>query len=80
MRAARYISFGITALGLLLTAAGAGLDLGAVVTLTGMLLVVAGIVKIATVLIWQSFFSIPIDYQEQTEDRSQRTGSYGRKA
>jgi hypothetical protein len=80
MRTVRYISFGITVLGLVMTAAGAGLDLGPVVTLTGMLLVVAGVVKIATVQIWQSFFSTPVDYQIQPEERPPKAGSYSRKA
>jgi hypothetical protein len=37
-------------------ALGVALELGAAVTLVGMMLVVAGIVKIITVRIWNGFF------------------------
>jgi hypothetical protein len=66
MAHARNISVAMTVLGLLLTGAGVIADLSPMVTLTGMLLVVAGIVKIAMVAIWKSFFSIPVEAPAQT--------------
>lgn len=59
MNLARTISFGITALGVTLTAVGVVLDLSPIVTITGMMLVVAGIVKIAMVAIWRTMFQFP---------------------
>ena len=38
------------------TVAGVAFELGAAVTLVGMMLVVAGIVKVVTVRIWNGFF------------------------
>ncbi len=66
MAHARNISVAMTVFGLLLTGAGLVADLSPMVTLTGMLLVVAGIVKIAMVAIWKSFFSIPVEAPAQT--------------
>ena len=59
MKLARSISFGMTALGVVLTAAGVVLDMSPIVTITGMMLVVAGVVKIGMVAIWQSMFRAP---------------------
>jgi hypothetical protein len=56
MRHINIVSYFILLTGLIMTVAGAALDLGAVVTLIGMMLVVAGIVKIITVRIWNGFF------------------------
>ena len=56
MRHINIISWLILLAGVIMTVAGAALDLGAVVTLIGMMLVVAGIVKIITVRIWNGFF------------------------
>jgi hypothetical protein len=56
MRHINIISWLILLTGVIMTVAGAALDLGAVVTLIGMMLVVAGIVKIITVRIWNGFF------------------------
>ncbi|HEX3302146.1 MAG TPA: hypothetical protein VHR64_04640 [Thermomicrobiales bacterium] len=56
MRHINIVSYLILLTGLIMTVAGAALDLGAVVTLIGMMLVVAGIVKIITVRIWNGFF------------------------
>ncbi len=56
---ARLISVGMTGLGALLTAAAVVFDFGPVIALTGMLLVVAGVVKIGMVAIWQSMFRLP---------------------
>ena len=67
MAHARNISVAMTVLGLLLTGAGVIADLSPMVTLTGMLLVVAGIVKIAMVAIWKSFFSIPVESSAQSD-------------
>jgi hypothetical protein len=59
MKTARSISYGMTALGVALTLAGALFDLSPVITVSGLLLVVAGVVKIGMVAIWQVFFRIP---------------------
>ena len=59
MQLARSISIAMTALGILLTVAGAFLDLSPIVTVTGMMLVVAGVVKVVMVAIWQSMFRLP---------------------
>ena len=56
MNLARAISFGLTALGVVLIAAGLMLDLSPIVTISGMMLFVAGIVKIAMVAIWRTMF------------------------
>ena len=56
MRHINIVSYLILLIGIVMTAAGATLDLGAVVTLIGMMLVVAGVVKIITVRIWNGFF------------------------
>ena len=53
MRHLRHVSVAITILGLLAIAAAIALDLGPAVTLTGMLLVVAGLVKIVIVALWR---------------------------
>lgn len=47
------ISYGITALGILLIVAAVIADLGATWMLCGVLLALAGVVKIAVVHIWQ---------------------------
>lgn len=49
----------MTVLGVILTGAGPLLDLSPVVTMSGMLLVVAGLVKIGMVAIWQTAFRAP---------------------
>ncbi len=67
MAHARNISIALTVLGLLLTVVAAVAGLSPAVTLTGMLLFVAGIIKIAMVAIWKSFFSIPIETPAQSE-------------
>jgi hypothetical protein len=59
VKIARAISIGMTALGAALAILGPLLDLSPVVTLTGMLLVVAGVVKIAIVAIWHLSFQLP---------------------
>jgi uncharacterized membrane protein HdeD (DUF308 family) len=43
-------------IGVAVTAAGVALQLDAVVTLVGMMLIVAGIVKVITIRIWNGFF------------------------
>ncbi len=67
MAHARNISIVLTVLGLLLIGVAAVADLSPVVTLTGMFLFVAGIIKIAMVAIWKSFFSIPIEAPAQSD-------------
>lgn len=67
MAHARNISIALTILGLLLIGIAAVADLNPVVTLTGMFLFVAGIIKIAMVAIWKSFFSIPIEAPAQSD-------------
>jgi hypothetical protein len=57
----------MTVLGLLLIGIAVVADLSPIVTVTGMLLFVAGIVKIAMVAIWKSFFSIPVDAPAQSD-------------
>lgn len=57
----------MTVAGLLLVGIAVVAGLSPVVTLTGMLLFVAGIVKIAMVAVWKSFFSIPVDAPAQSE-------------
>lgn len=66
MAHARNISIAMTVLGLLMIAAAIVADVSPLVTLTGMLLVVAGIVKIAMIAIWKSFFSIPVEAPAQS--------------
>jgi len=53
MKQLAMISYGITILGVLLLAASAVADLSAMWLVTGMFLVIAGVVKIAVVHIWQ---------------------------
>lgn len=53
MKQLAMISYGITILGVLLLAASAVADLSAMWLVTGMFLVIAGVVKIAVVRIWQ---------------------------
>ena len=67
MAYARIISIAMTVLGLILTTVAVIAGLSPFVTVTGMLLIVAGIVKIAMVAIWKSFFSIPIDAPAQSD-------------
>ena len=57
----------MTVLGLLLIGVAVVAGLSPIVTLTGMLLFVAGIVKIAMIAIWKSFFSIPVEAPAQTD-------------
>lgn len=64
---ARNISIAMTLVGLALTIAGMIASLDALVTVTGMLLFVAGIVKIGMVAIWKSFFTIPVDTPAPSE-------------
>ena len=52
----RNLSILMLGLGIALVAAGLALDLSEVITLIGLMLVVAGAVKIATVRIWHGFF------------------------
>ncbi len=70
MKTARTISYAMTIAGAILAGASALLNLGAVATLTGMLLVVAGVVKIAMVAIWKSFFTMPIANTVGPADKS----------
>ncbi len=51
----------MTVLGLVLTAIAVIAGLSPMVTVAGMLLFVAGIIKVAMVAIWKSFFSIPVE-------------------
>jgi hypothetical protein len=52
MRYLRMISIGMTIAGIALVAISLLFDLGALYTLIGMMLTIAGVVKIATVAIW----------------------------
>ena len=71
MKTARTISYVMTAAGVVLTLLAILFDLGAVTTLTGMMLVVAGVVKIGMVAIWKSFFAMPIAPGRQPDDSGQ---------
>lgn len=68
----------MTVLGLLLIGVAAIADLSPLVTLTGMLLVVAGIIKIAMIAIWKSFFSIPVEAPAQSEGPSSGGSQQGK--
>lgn len=57
----------MTIAGLLLTAVAVVAGLSPVITVAGMLLFVAGIIKVAMVAIWKSFFSIPVDVPAQSD-------------
>lgn len=57
----------MTVIGLLLIGVAIIADLSPIVTITGMLLFVAGIVKIAMIAIWKSFFSIPVEAPAQSD-------------
>ena len=67
MAHARNISVALTVIGLLLLGVAVVAGLSPIVTLTGMLLFVAGIVKIAMIAIWKSFFSIPVEAPAQSD-------------
>jgi hypothetical protein len=60
----------MTIIGLVLIGIAVIAGLSPVVTLTGMLLFVAGIIKVAIVAIWKSFFSIPVDAPAQFDGPS----------
>jgi hypothetical protein len=55
VRHLRIVSIAITLIGVLLAAGSIALDLGPLWTLIGLMLVVAGLVKIITVAIWNGF-------------------------
>jgi uncharacterized membrane protein HdeD (DUF308 family) len=56
MRHLHIVSILMLLIGVAVTAAGVALQLNAVVTLVGLMLIVAGIVKVITVRIWNGFF------------------------
>lgn len=56
MRHLHILSILMLMIGVAVTVAGVAFELGAAVTLVGMMLVVAGIVKVVTVRIWNGFF------------------------
>jgi hypothetical protein len=60
----------MTVLGLVLIAVAVIADLSPLVTVTGMLFFVAGIVKIVMIAIWKSFFSIPVEAPAQSDGPS----------
>ncbi len=66
VKLARTISYAMTLLGAVLVALAVAFDLDPVITLTGMLLVIAGIVKVGMVAIWKSFFALPYAGQAQS--------------
>jgi hypothetical protein len=72
---ARNISVALTVFGLLLIGVAVVAGLSPIVTLTGMLLFVAGIVKIAMIAIWKSFFSIPVEAPAQSDGPPAAGGS-----
>ena len=75
MAHARNISVALTVFGLLLIGVAVVAGLSPIVTLTGMLLFVAGIVKIAMIAIWKSFFSIPVEAPAQSDGPPAAGGS-----
>lgn len=56
MRYLHHVSYLILAAGIAVALASVALELGALPTLIGLMMVVAGIVKIITVRIWAGFF------------------------
>jgi hypothetical protein len=67
VRYLRLISIAITVAGVALAVVASVFDLDAAVTLTGLMLVVAGLVKIATVAIWNGFAGLgPVKTTEDT--------------
>jgi hypothetical protein len=60
----------MTLLGLVLVVVAVLADLSPVVIVTGMLLFVAGIIKVAIVAIWKSFFSIPVEAPARSDGPS----------
>lgn len=52
----RNLSWLMVGFGVALVLGGEALELGAAVTLIGLMLVVAGVVKVVTVRIWHGFF------------------------
>ena len=56
MRHLRLVSILMLLVGAAVSVAGIAFDLSPVVTLVGLMLVIAGIVKIVTVRIWHGFF------------------------
>jgi uncharacterized membrane protein HdeD (DUF308 family) len=52
----RYASYAMFGAGLLLVLLGEATSLGSTITLIGLLLIVAGVVKVVTVRIWHGFF------------------------
>lgn len=70
MRLVRFISYGMTVLGIAILAAGVAGDLSPAITLTGMLLIVAGVVKIAMLGIWQTMFKTPIPHGDPDQPTS----------
>jgi uncharacterized membrane protein HdeD (DUF308 family) len=56
MRHLHIVSILMLLIGVAVTAAGVALHLNAVVTLVGLMLIVAGIVKVITIRIWNGFF------------------------
>jgi hypothetical protein len=61
MRHLRLTSYALTVLGLLTTGAGFALDLGAAVQLSGIMLTLAGFVKIVVVHLWTSIAGLGTD-------------------
>jgi hypothetical protein len=65
VRYLRWISIAMTVFGLLLAVGSVVFDLGGAYTLTGLMLVIAGLVKIVTVAIWHGFVGLgPIKTSE----------------
>jgi hypothetical protein len=76
VRYLRPVSFAITALGLLLLAVGAAADVSPTVPLVGMMLIVAGAIKVVTVAIWRGAFGLgmPLGDHEETRDAAIEEG------
>ena len=61
MRYLRYVSWVLVGLGLLAIVAAPLFDLGEVVTLAGIMLILAGVVKIVVVYIWTNLAGLGTD-------------------
>lgn len=64
VRIAQTISIAITIAGILLVAVGTALDVGPLLPITGMFLIVAGVVKVGMVVIWKNLFARPLPVQQ----------------
>jgi hypothetical protein len=76
VRHLRLVSYAMTVAGVLAVAVAAALDLPAVVVLVGLMLVVAGVVKIAVVGLWHGAFGfgVPLEHHDAARERAIEEG------